>query len=798
MNEIDKGGVGSGRTKGSTTRNVGPKIDTASVQESNQKAKDEHEEGLSDIDRILGRSGRGKGRPKGVKQERRKPSIATEKKFIRDRSMNKGDEMSIEQEIDIMSKAMEFTAMDNPIEEIKDTLMELGPEGIKKALPDMTDENKELLGDILEEMSKSHKLPIDPPKKLVNVGGENYVEEQVGDDHADEDIFDAAVKEGDNEHKQQGGSHDLTQPIDWEGQMIKSLDEFTPEELVTFGEVYKAMKMKKEEKEMDKAVSASPKLWGTTKPRGVGIYKGEEDDTVAEDVKEIKGKKTVKDVMEEAAPDKKDNILAELRDSKMKKAKELIKAAMKKECADMEEGKAELMKNKMRKALMEVLSEEYTDEEIEKAMKKGEEGKEIDIKIEAPSEDKKEEPKEEAPKVEAAEEASEDKPEMEAKPDMEKKMKKALELISKSKELLEMGEKDLATEVFLKAKDMMAVDIPEAKQVNQSKSEVGMNMGKGKLKQPELANEAKTTADAVKAPKMAKSVKWYGEENDAFKAGRLGRHSYASSVNEYYDDMIAKSEAPVQEEEPMKKSINTNDINDLIENEIMWHATDIKDHSEFKKSDSQMGNYTMSSFDDADMLKSLNISEEEAEEALGKSEYLAKAKFIRKIGSGKNTRYIYQESSGEHKVYGGKRGDTESGVHAGKGADEKARIPNWSVDQKNTIKNAMTSVIDSNKGKWVGPGKMKEELLKKPELKAMLDTGANEYGRGQDLGPQAWTIIMNLVKENKKLDTKLEGNKRYFKASDEDRKDDSGLKTRGKKAPPAGSPQAILQAMKKR
>ena len=320
MNEIDKGGVGSGRTKGSTTRNVGPKIDTASVQESNQKAKDEHEEGLSDIDRILGRSGRGKGRPKGVKQERRKPSIATEKKFIRDRSMNKGDEMSIEQEIDIMSKAMEFTAMDNPIEEIKDTLMELGPEGIKKALPDMTDENKELLGDILEEMSKSHKLPIDPPKKLVNVGGENYVEEQVGDDHADEDIFDAAVKEGDNEHKHQGGSHDLTQPIDWEGQMIKSLDEFTPEELVTFGEVYKAMKMKKEEKEMDKAVSASPKLWGTTKPRGVGIYKGEEDDTVAEDVKEIKGKKTVKDVMEEAAPDKKDNILAELRDSKMKKA----------------------------------------------------------------------------------------------------------------------------------------------------------------------------------------------------------------------------------------------------------------------------------------------------------------------------------------------------------------------------------------------------------------------------------------------------------------------------------------------
>ena len=104
----------------------------------------------------------------------------------------------------------------------------------------------------------------------------------------------------------------------------------------------------------------------------------------------------------------------------------MIKAAMKKECADMKEGEAELMKNKMRKALVEVLSEEYTDEEIEKAMKKGEEEggpKEIDIKIEAPSEDKKEEKP-----VVMAEEASEEKPDIvEAKPDMEKKMKKALE-----------------------------------------------------------------------------------------------------------------------------------------------------------------------------------------------------------------------------------------------------------------------------------------------------------------------------------------------------------------------------------
>ena len=486
---------------------------------------------------------------------------------------------------------MEYTTI-NPIDGIRKAIFELGPEGLKKAMSNMTGENKEVLGSILEDMSKSHKLPLDPPKKLVNVGGENYVEEQVGDDLADEAIFEEAVKEGDNEHKHQGGAHDM-EPKDWQGQIIKSILTLDDHEEVLEGleTIYDAWEMKKAKK-MEK-----------------NMYKGD-DDSVSDDVKEIKGPAKLNTVMDDAPKDKKDDILRELRDSKMKKAKEMIKAAMKKECADMKEGEAELMKNKMRKALVEVLSEEYTDEEIEKAMKKGEEEggpKEIDIKIEAPSEDKKEEKP-----VVMAEEASEEKPDMvEAKPDMEKKMKKAMELFAKSKELLDMGEKDLARGIFLKAKDMMAVDIPEAKQVDQSKSEVGMNMGKGKGKIHDPALKPETTADAVKSPKMAKSIKWYGEENDAFKAGRLGRHSYASSVNEYYDDMIAKSEAPVKEEEPMKKSINYNDVNDLIENNVMWSDMDIQERNNLKKSESGMGNFTRTSFSEDDMIATCHLSKEE-------------------------------------------------------------------------------------------------------------------------------------------------------------------------------------------
>ena len=700
----------------------------------------------------------------------------------------------IELEIDELSKTMEFATM-NPVEEIKKAVMELGPEGLRKAMPDMSDENKELLNDILEDMSKSHTLPIDPPKKLVNVGGENYVEEDVMNDDADEDVFDAAVKEGDNEQKHQGGSHDLTQPVDWEGQMIKSLDEFTAEELATFGEIYKAMKMKKDEdkkedKDMDKAVSASPKLWGSTKPRGVGIYKGEEDDSVAEDVKEIKGDKKVNEVMDEAAPDKKDDILRELRDKKMKKAKEMIKAALKKECPDMMEEKEESeveLKKKIKKALIMALNEEYTDEEIakaKKAMKKGDEERyESDEKYDKDEAAEAYEGRDDAEKKGDDKKAEKYEKDIESdmtdadydkdKSEGKKKFEKAMNLFTKSQELLDEGEKEIATELFLKAKKMVA-DVLE------------MNPGIKKLSQPEPADAAKTTADAVKSPNMKKSIKWYGEENDKFSAGRLGRHNYTSSVNSYYDEMIKKSEE-VKEEELMTKSFNPHDIEDLIEADLVKSQQDIQSDvqmEEFKKS---QGNFTRNSFDEEDMFKSLNMTTKEAYEALGKSEDLAKAKFIRKIGTGKNARYVYQMPGGEHKVTGGKLGEQatkEGAIHEGKKAGEKARIPNWSAQQKAEIKDSMVSVIKKNKGKWVGPGQMKKELLGMPKLKEMLDTGANEYGRGQDLGPQAWTIIMNLVKEDKTLDTKLEGGKRHFTMLESgQRKDDSGYeKRKGKKA----------------
>ena len=605
-------------------------------------------------------------------------------------SMGKSE---VDEEVDMVAKAMEFSTMD-PINEIQKTVLELGPEGIKKALPNMTDENKELLNNILEEMNKSHTLPLAAPRKLTNVGGDNYVQEDVSGDEADEAMFEAAVKEGDNEQKHQGGSHDQPYKLDWEGQMIKSLDDFTADELATFGEVYKAMKMKKADKdrhekdekydkkeaaeayegrddaekkgekgkaagyekeieadmddadydkdrakvekawpaaqqggsgpsagavgagaakrlgvkgagkakgvfkaeddkdEMDKAVSASPKLWGTTKPRGVGIYKGDEE-SVADDVKDVKGPKKLNDVLDDAPEDKKDDILRELREGKMKKAKDMIKAVMKKECPDdMDEGKAELMKNKMKKALIEVLAEEYTDEDIEKAMENMDKG--------GPGSGKRS----------AGGSTAMAKERLKAQDKANKKS--PVKTISDPDELKRMGynmKKGWGLEIYPQEDGSWITKAVEMDSV------LNMNPGIKKIKQPEVAEESVDTADEALAQlkgegKMKKSIKYYGEPNDAFKAGRLGRHSYASSVNEYYDAALYKAANPGKEEE-MKKSYNKNDINDLIEMNMTTTRVDQETKGRMETFKKSRGSFNCTSFSEDDMIATCHLSKED-------------------------------------------------------------------------------------------------------------------------------------------------------------------------------------------
>ena len=265
--------------------------------------------------------------------------------------------------------------------------------------------------------------------------------------------------------------------------------------------------------------------------------------------------------MDDTPEDKKDDVLRELREKKMKKAKELIKAALKKECpgmmeeVDEKEEEVEVMKKKIKKALIMALNEEVTEEEVEKAygdMDKGGPGSgpsKGGARVSDPGLGGKttkmtggkdhatvaQQKQKDIDKFNRKSPVKEHGAGSDLVAEYNAKMKKAMELFAEEN-------LDDAREEFLKAKKIMA-DVLE------------MNPGIKKLSQPEPANEAKTTADAVKSPKMAKSIKWYGEENDTFKAGRLGRHSYSSSVNSYYDEVIKKSEE-VKEEE-LKKSFDS-------------------------------------------------------------------------------------------------------------------------------------------------------------------------------------------------------------------------------------------------
>ena len=94
---------------------------------------------------------------------------------------------SIDEEINEISENMEKSTM-NPIEEIKKAIMEMGPEGLKKSLPELDDDNQELLMEILEEMQmeKSHRLPLEAPKNKKAEGM------PIDNDAADEKIVAAA------------------------------------------------------------------------------------------------------------------------------------------------------------------------------------------------------------------------------------------------------------------------------------------------------------------------------------------------------------------------------------------------------------------------------------------------------------------------------------------------------------------------------------------------------------------------------------------------------------------------------
>lgn len=111
----------------------------------------------------------------------------------------------------------ESQGVSNEYEVLVDTIMTLGPEGLKKAAPNLTDNQKQLLKSVLERMQKAQAVSMDSkmPKGGIKVR-QNQSEEVTSKKHDEED--EELVMEQAAEHKHQGDNS----PEGFEGQVIKA------------------------------------------------------------------------------------------------------------------------------------------------------------------------------------------------------------------------------------------------------------------------------------------------------------------------------------------------------------------------------------------------------------------------------------------------------------------------------------------------------------------------------------------------------------------------------------------------
>lgn len=128
----------------------------------------------------------------------------------------------INKEIEQMAKTMQKSVTDTK-QALFDTILSLGPEGLKKAYPSLSAEQKEIFEKALSEMKKATHMPevtqdakVLSPVHTPTKNAKLKTESLSGSDDEDEKLM--ADKNKDVKH--QGGPDD--KPQDWEGQVIKA------------------------------------------------------------------------------------------------------------------------------------------------------------------------------------------------------------------------------------------------------------------------------------------------------------------------------------------------------------------------------------------------------------------------------------------------------------------------------------------------------------------------------------------------------------------------------------------------
>lgn len=139
---------------------------------------------------------------------------------------------SIEEQIEEMADKMEKSTQD-PSEAIRETIMKLGSEGLQKALPNLSDEQRELLKSTIAEMVEEAKERINKAVEMDANYSAPRVRESILDtkydvDKADDDADEKLVIAEAAQHNHQG---DVT-PEGREGQVIKSELEAIRNELI--------------------------------------------------------------------------------------------------------------------------------------------------------------------------------------------------------------------------------------------------------------------------------------------------------------------------------------------------------------------------------------------------------------------------------------------------------------------------------------------------------------------------------------------------------------------------------------
>lgn len=123
----------------------------------------------------------------------------------------------INKEMEEMAEKLEKSAKPEGYDSLKETIIELGAEGLKKAMPNLSEDQKTLLKSVVEDLDKS-SYDLEPEIYSTVNGDYHKILMKPEYDESDEELVDEADEKDQEVHRNQGGV-----PVEgWEGQIIKA------------------------------------------------------------------------------------------------------------------------------------------------------------------------------------------------------------------------------------------------------------------------------------------------------------------------------------------------------------------------------------------------------------------------------------------------------------------------------------------------------------------------------------------------------------------------------------------------